>query len=58
MLIYVAAGWIVGNAPGSRANNNYSSGSDKLNEVQLYISTSCENGSQVIRVFYDAEKPF
>ena len=31
--------------PGSRANNIYLPGSDKLTEVQLYMSTSCQPGS-------------
>ena len=37
-LFYPAVGWIVGNAPGSRANNIHPPGSDKLTEVQLYMS--------------------
>ena len=36
----------------------YSPGSDKLTEVQLYISTSCHPGSRVIRAFSDVEKLF
>ena len=43
---------------GSRANNVYSPGSDKLTEVQLHMSTSCQQGGQVIRSFSDVEKPF
>ena len=53
----------------SRANNRYSPGSDKLTEVQLYInqlitaaqlymSTSCQLGSRVIRAVPDVEKAF
>ena len=49
---------IMGNSPGSRANNIYSPGSDKLTEVQFYMSTSCQPGSLVIRGFSDFEKPF
>ena len=26
--------------------------------VQLYMSTSCQAGSQVIQAFFDVEKPF
>ena len=58
MLMYPAAGWIVGNSPGSRANNIYSPGSGKLTEVQLYMSTSCQQGSRAFRTFSDVEKPF
>ena len=36
----------------------YSSGSDKLSKVQLYISTSCQPGSRVIRAVSDVEKLF
>ena len=57
MLIYPAA-YIVGYSLGSRANNIYSSGSDKLTEVQLYMSTSCQPGSRIIWAFSDVEKPF
>ena len=32
-LVHPAVGWIVGNSPGSRANNIYLPGSDKLSEV-------------------------
>ena len=49
--------WIVGNSPGSRANNIYSPGTDKLTEMQLYMSTSCQPGNRVIRAFCDVEKP-
>ena len=49
--------WIVSNSPGSRANNNYSPGTDKLTEVQLYMSASCQPGNRVIRAFRDVEKP-
>ena len=49
--------WIVGNSPGSRANNIYSLGTDKLNEVQLYMSNSCQPGNRVIQAFRDVEKP-
>ena len=48
-------GWIVGNSPGSRANNLYSPGSDKFTEVQLYMSTACQPGSRVIRGVTDAK---
>ena len=44
------------NSPGSRANNIYSPGSDQLTEVQLYLSTSCQPGSRVIRALSDVEK--
>ena len=47
----------MGYSPGSsRANNIYSPGSDKLTEVQLYMSISCQPGSRVIRAFSDVEK--
>ena len=39
----------MGISPGSRANNMYSPGCEKLTEVQLYMSVSCQPGSQVIR---------
>ena len=68
MLIYPAAGYISTCSPGSRmdsdqspgssANNIYSPSSDKLTEVQLYMSTSCQPGSRVVRAFSDVEKPF
>ena len=45
-------------SPGSRANNIYSPGRDKLTEGQLYMSVSCQPGSRVIRAFSDAGKPF
>ena len=45
-------------SPGSHANNIHWPGSDKLTEVQLYMSTSCQPGSPVIRVFSDVEKCF
>ena len=48
-----AVEWIAGKLPGSRANNIYSPGSDKLTEVQLYISTSWQTGSWVIQAFSD-----
>ena len=51
--IHPAVGWIVGNSPGNRANNIYSSGSDKLTEVQLYMSASCQAGSRIILIFSD-----
>ena len=53
--VYPAVGRIVSYSPGSRANNIYSSGSDKLTEVQLYMSASCKPGSRVIRAFSDAK---
>ena len=37
--MHLAVRWIVGNSPGSHANNVYSPCSDKLTEVQLYMST-------------------
>ena len=43
---------------GSHANNFNLPGSDKLTEVQLYMSTSCQAGSRVIRDFSDVEKLF
>ena len=66
MLIYPAAGkistfspgWIVGSSPGSHANNIYSPGSDKLTEVLLYMSASCQPGSRDFQAFSDVEKPF
>ena len=58
VLIYPAASRILGNSPGSHANNIYLPGSDKLTEVQLYMSTSCQPGSRVIPVFSYVEKPF
>ena len=39
--VHPAVGWIVGNSPGSRANNIYSLGSGRLTDVQLYMSTLC-----------------
>ena len=36
----------------------YSPGNDKLTEVLLYMSTSCQPGSRVIRAFSDVDKPF
>ena len=48
----------MGKSPSSHANNINSPSSDKLTEVQLYISTSCQPGSWVIRDFSDVEKPF
>ena len=38
----------MGISPGSRANSMYSPGCE-LTEVQLYMSVSCQPGSQVIR---------
>ena len=58
MLIYPAAVWKVGNSPGSRANNIYSPGSGKSTEVQLDMSTSCQQGSWAFQTFSDVEKPF
>ena len=46
------------NLPGSYANNIYSPGCDKLTEVQLYMSASCQAGSRVIRILSDVVKPF
>ena len=53
-----AVGWIVGSSLGSISNYIYSPGCDNLTEVQLYMSTSCQPGSRVIRAFSDVEKPF
>ena len=36
----------------------YSPCSDKLTEVQLYMSTLCQPGSRVIRAISGVEKPF
>ena len=47
--VHPAVGRIVDNLPGSRANNIYSPGSDKLTDVQFYRSTSFQSGSRVIR---------
>ena len=47
----------MGNSPSRHANNIYSSGSDKLTEVQLYISALCQAGSRIMRAFLDDEKP-
>ena len=68
MLIYPAAGKIstcspgsredCGGSPGSRTNNIYSPGSEKLTEVQLYMPPSCQSDSRVIRACSDVEKPF
>ena len=44
----------MGNSRGSRANNIYSPGIDKLTEV----SALCQPESRVIRASSDAEKPF
>ena len=53
-------GLIVDNSPGIgiHAINIYSPGSDKLNEVLLYMSTSCQPGSREIRAFSDVEQLF
>ena len=48
----------MGNSPGSRANYMYSPGSNKLTEVQMYMSALCHPSSLVIRAFSDIEKPF
>ena len=40
-----SGGWIVCGLPGSHANNINSAGSDKLIEVQFYMSTSFQPGS-------------
>ena len=42
----------MGDLSDSRANNIYSSGCDKLTEVQLYISASCQPGSQFKSLFH------
>ena len=36
--VHPAVEWIVGNSPGSCANNIYSPDSDKLTEVKLYMA--------------------
>ena len=56
--VYLAVGWIVSNSPGSRANNIYSPGSDKLTELQVYMSTSCQPGRRVTRAFSGVDKFF
>ena len=56
-LVHPAVEWIEGNSSDSHANNIYSPSSDKLTEVELYMSTSCQPGSRVIRGFSDIEKP-
>ena len=55
--VHLADGWIVAIHPALGQKNIYSPGSDKLTEVQLYMLTSCQPGSRVIRVFSDVEKP-
>ena len=55
--VHPAVGWIVGNSACSSAHIISSLGSDKLPEVQLCMSTSCQTGSRVIRAFPDVEKP-
>ena len=47
----------MGTSSGSRVNNIYSPGSDKVPDVQLYMSTSCQLGIREIRAFSDIEKP-
>ena len=56
--VHPAVGWVVGNSPGSRSNNIYAPSNDKLTEVQLYMSTSVQQGSRVIRTYSDVETPF
>ena len=56
--VHPAVGWIVGNSACSSAHIISSLGSDKMPEVQLCMSTSCQTGSRVIRAFPDVEKPF
>ena len=46
------------NSPFSHANNNNLPGSDKLTEVPLDMSISCQPDGQVIQAFSDIEKPF
>ena len=48
----------MGNSSGSGAISIYTFGSDKLTEVQLYMSTSCQPGSRVNRAFSGVKKPF
>ena len=40
--VHLAVGWTVGNSQAAVQITFNSPGSDKLNEVQLYISTSCQ----------------
>ena len=54
--VHPAVGWIMDNSAGSRANNIYSPASDKVTEVQLFMSTSCQPGSLVIQAISDVEK--
>ena len=56
--VHPAVRWIMGSSHGSRANNIYSLGNDKLTEVQLYMSPSLQLDSQVIGAFSDVETPF
>ena len=42
----------------NHASNSSSPGSDKMTEVQLYMSTLCHLGCRVIRAFSDVEMPF
>ena len=47
----------MGNSLGNVQVTLFSPGSDKLTEVQLYMSLSYKAGSLVIRAFCDVEKP-
>ena len=48
----------MGKSPVTHKNNIYSPGSDKLTEEQLYLLTSCQPGSRVIRAFSGVKTPF
>ena len=48
----------MGNSPDRRANYMFLLGSDKLTELQLYMTVSCQPGSRVIRAFSGVKKPF
>ena len=56
--VHQAVRLIVGISPGSRANNIYSTGNDKLTKVELYMLTSYQPGGWVIQAFSGVEKPF
>ena len=45
-------------SPCSVANNIYSPGSDKVTEVQMYMSNSCQPRSRVIRAFSELHSFF
>ena len=54
--IHPAVESIVSISTGSRVNNIYSPGSDKLIEVQFYMPISCQPGTRVIPAFSDVKK--